>query len=302
MDFTSSVAYILVFICLIISSIHYFIIKYIYKGKIIKFNYIRFGMLFGIFIIILANIFFRIPMLFIYIFDEEKNSFAAFLTIVLSIISCLALSFFTYYFTIYCYKLLPSNETFNDFTSLVLSIGFYPIYTIFFFFIDLIYFYYYYGLKFLYFTGKDEENAELTGFHTFTFIIDVISLIICLYNGNVCSWFYMKQKEKKTFIKCLLFPTLITAIPFFALILYKMNLILIVNILMSLIGAGLSIFLRIKVFKEFYKEDIPINISKEEEDDLVEFIDDRICIENFNKELVFKIPNSFSGIIFSYKY
>ena len=300
-NFAQAVGYAIAFVCLIISYIHYLIVKCIYRNIKFKFKLAGLGMLLGIITCVLANIFFRIPMLFIYIFEEKENNFASFLTIVLSLISCFALSFFTYYFMSFNIKFIKDSELFEDYGSLVLSLGIYPIYIIFYFLINLLYFYYFYAKKFFIFINFQNE-LETTTFHIIVFTINIISLIICLYNGNICVWFYIKKKDKKTFIKCILFPSIITTIPFYSLFLYKININLIIIIIMCVICVVLSIVSRIKVFKEMYSESIPINISKEEEDDLVEYIDDRICLENFNKELNFEIPNSFSGINFGYKF
>ena len=111
----------------------------------------------------------------------------------------------------------------------------------------------------------------------------------------------MRKREKKTLIECILIPSLINTIPFFSLILYKINFNLFIILIMCFISISASISIRITKFKKFYKQPLVINLSQEEEDDLVEFIDDRICLENLNKELNFNIPNSFSGIIFENK-
>ena len=88
---------------------------------------------------------------------------------------------------------------------------------------------------------------------------------------------------------------------FFSFILYSIRVNFIITSLLGIIGIGLSIVWRIRVFKEYHKEPFIITISEEEKDDLVEYIDDRICIENFNKEPNLRIPISFSGINFGYK-
>lgn len=68
MDLTTSIAYVIIGICSIISGIHYLIIKSIYKFKGLDFKFTFLGMILGIFIAFLANIFFRIPELIIYAF------------------------------------------------------------------------------------------------------------------------------------------------------------------------------------------------------------------------------------------
>ena len=74
---------------------------------------------------------------------------------------------------------------------------------------------------------------------------------------------------------------------------------------MALISVALSIFLRKKISLEFNKKTEIIEISKEDLDDLVEYIDDKICTENindaYNKKII-EVPNSFSGIIFGIKH
>jgi hypothetical protein len=68
------------------------------------------GMVLGLIVGFLANILFRIPELIIFAFEEEANIFAAFLTFVLSIISCFTLSFSTYYLTsFFGYKIVYSK-------------------------------------------------------------------------------------------------------------------------------------------------------------------------------------------------
>ena len=73
---------------------------------------------------------------------------------------------------------------------------------------------------------------------------------------------------------------------------------------MSIISAVLSIFLRIIVLREKYKDHVPLNLSSEEEDELVEYSNDTICLEDFNQKLDdnVKIPNSFAGIKFGVKF
>ena len=302
MDLTTSIAYLIVGICSIISGIHYLIIKSVYKFKGLDFKFTFLGMILGIFIAFLANIFFRIPELIIYAFEEEENIFAAFITIVFSIISCFALSFFTYYIFSFSYKFIPSEIFFEDYNGFVISIGFYPMYFLIYYFLDLVYFYSHYENKYLIFTSKqDEIEKAISNTEMISYLINIISVPICLYIGNICTWFYMIQRDIKTFIKCILFPSLITTIPFFSFILYSIRVNFIITSLLGAIGIGLSIVWRIRVFKEYHKQPFIITISEEEKDDLVEYIDDRICIENFNKEPNLRIPISFSGINFGYK-
>ena len=300
MDIDRSIAYSIMFICFIISFIHYIIVQYIYLNKIFRYSLAVIGIAIGVIICIIANICFRFPMLLIYIFDEKKNEFAALLTIVLSIISCFALSFSTYFFVSHCEKILESNYFDDDYQSLMLSLGFYPSYIIFYFLIDLLYFYNIYGVKYFIFSNITEKVTQ-TAFHKFIVTINIFAIIVCLYNGIILSWFYMRKREKKTLIECILIPSLINTIPFFFFFLYKINFNLFIILIMCFISISASISIRITKFKKFYKQPLVINLSQEEEDDLVEFIDDRICLENLNKELNFNIPNSFSGIIFENK-
>jgi hypothetical protein len=247
-------------------------------------------------------------MLFIYLFEEKENHFACFLTLVLSFISCFNLSFFTYFFVAYfTNKYVPASILKEDYDSLILSLAFYPLYIILFFVLDLLYLFNMYGLKYIIFYGPEKIVELSTGFQIFVFILNIISIVICLYNGNICTWFYAKRKNKKLFMKCLLFPSLITTIPFYSFIIYKIalsSLNLVIALLMSIIGAALSIVFRIRIFKEFYKETQNIEISNEEEDDLAEYIDDNICIENLNNNYEQKrveVPISIGGIKFGIK-
>lgn len=74
-------------------------------------------------------------MLFIYLFEEEENHFACFLTLVLSFISCFNLSFFTYFFVAYfTNKHVPASYLKEDYDSLIISLAFYPLYIVLFFF------------------------------------------------------------------------------------------------------------------------------------------------------------------------
>ena len=190
----------------------------------------------------------------------------------------------------------------KDYNSLVLSLGIYPIYILSYYHSNYLYFYYYYAKKLHIFLDFQDES-EITTFHIISFILNIITIIICLYNGNICAWFYIKKKDKKTFKRCILIPSIITTIPFFSLLLFRIDKrSSIINNIMCVISIILSITTRIKIFKEMYIESIPINISKEEENDLVEYIDDRVCLENFNKKLNIEIPNSFAGINFGYKF
>ena len=95
-----------------------------------------------------------------------------------------------------------------------------------------------------------------------SYLINIISEPICLYIGNICTWFYMIQRDIKIFIKCILFPSLITTIPFFSFILYSIRVNFIITSLLGIIGIGLSIVWRIKIFKEYHKEPFPITISE----------------------------------------
>ena len=98
-DVAKSVVYLIIAFCLLVSAIHYGIVKCIYKNKNLKSKLILFGVLIAVFSCFFGNVLFRIPMLIIYFFEETKNVFAAILTIVLSIISCFVLSIFNYYTT-----------------------------------------------------------------------------------------------------------------------------------------------------------------------------------------------------------
>ena len=98
-------------LCFLIGYFHYLLIKKIYQVEELEFGYL-YGMGMGLGMIIggLANNFFRIPELIIYIFEEKANIFAAFLTFGLCIISCFALSFSTYYLTsLFSYKIVYSK-------------------------------------------------------------------------------------------------------------------------------------------------------------------------------------------------
>ena len=253
--------------CCFIIFVQLSIVKCIYKNKQFQDRFFTMvGFSLSLCTNILANIFFRFPMLFIYLFEEKENHFACFLTLVLSFISCFNLSFFTYFFVAYFTR-----------------------------------------LKYIIFYGPEKIVELSTGFQIFVFILNIISIVICLYNGNICTWFYAKRKNKKLFMKCLLFPSLITTIPFYSFIIYKIalsSLNLVIALLMSIIGAALSIVFRIRIFKEFYKETQNIEISKEEEDDLAEYMDDNICIENLNNNYIQKrieAPISIGGIKFGIK-
>jgi hypothetical protein len=296
-------------ICCAIIFVHLSIVKCIYKNKQFQdkfFCMVGFSLSFCT--NVLANIFFRFPMLFIYLFEEEENHFACFLTLVLSFFSCFNLSFFTYFFVaFFTNKYVPASSLKEDYDSLILSLAFYPLYIVLFFFLDLLYLFNMYGLKYIAFYAPEEKVEISTGFQISVFTLNIISIIICLYNGNICTWFYAKRKNKKLFMKCLLVPSLITTIPFYSFIIYKIalgSLNLVIALLMSIIGAALSIAFRIKIFKELCKETQNIEISKEEEDDLVEYIDDNICIENLNNNYEQKrveVPISIGGIKFGIK-
>ncbi len=294
------------FICVIIMGMHISIVKCIYKNEEFQIQFfMTIGWVFSVYINIIANIFFRFPMLFIYLFEEKENHFACFLTLVLSLISCFNLSFFSHFLlAYYINKFIPASYLQEDFNSFILAIGFYPVYIVIFLFFDLLYLFNRYGVKYIIFYAPKEITEISSGFQTFVFMLNILSLIICLYNGNICSWFYAKRKNKKLFMKCILFPSLITTIPFFSFIIYKIamsSLSLVFALLLSIIGAALSSYFRIKIFKELYKKTQNIEISKEEEADLVEYIDDNICIENLNDNYTQKrveIPISFGGIKF----
>lgn len=295
--------------CCFIIFVQLSIVKCIYKNKQFQDRFFTMvGFSLSLCTNILANIFFRFPMLFIYLFEEKENHFACFLTLVLSFISCFNLSFFTYFFVAYfTNKYVPASILKEDYDSLILSLAFYPLYIILFFVLDLLYLFNMYGLKYIIFYGPEKIVELSTGFQIFVFILNIISIVICLYNGNICTWFYAKRKNKKLFMKCLLFPSLITTIPFYSFIIYKIalsSLNLVIALLMSIIGAALSIVFRIRIFKEFYKETQNIEISKEEEDDLAEYMDDNICIENLNNNYIQKrieAPISIGGIKFGIK-
>ena len=304
MTLLESIIRLYLILCIFIGYFHYFLIKNIYKVQELEFG-LLYGMGMGLGMVIggLSNIFFRIPELIIYVFEEKSNIFAVFLTFVLSIISCFGLSFSTYYLTsLFSYKIVPSNYYFLDYNGFVLSMGFYPIFIIIYFFLDLGYYYNHYGIKYLIFTSNTQINETNDSFiQIISFLINIISVCICLYIGNICSWFYMIQNDKKTFIKCILYPSLITTIPFFSFILYKIGFNFLIVIILGIIGISLSIVWRITIFQEYHKQYSLITLSKEEEDDLVEYIDDRICFEKFSEYEKIKIPISFSGIIFGNK-
>ena len=290
-------------LCFLIGYFHYLLIRNIYQVQELEFAYLySLGMGLGMIIGGLANIFFRIPELIIFVFEEKANIFAAFLTFGLSIISCFALSFSTYYLTsLFSYKVVYSNYYFLDYNGFVLSMGFYPIYIIIYYLLDLCYYYNHYGKKYSIFSSNPQINETDSFTQIISFIINIISVCICLYIGNICSWFYMIQKDKKTFIKCILYPSLITTIPFFSLILRIFGFNFLIIIILGIIGISLSIVWRIRIFQEYHKQYSPITLSREEEDDLVECIDDRICYEKFSADEKIKIPISFSGIIFGNK-
>jgi len=305
-DFAQPIGTAIGLICSVIIFTHLSIVKCIYKNKQFQARFFSIvGLSLSFCTNILANIFFRFPMLFIYLFEEEENHFACFLTLVLSFISCFNLSFFTYFFVAYfTNKYVQASFLKEDYDSLIISLAFYPIYIFLFFVLDLLYLFNMYGVKYITFYAPEEGVEISTGFQIFVFTLNIISIVICLYNGNICTWFYAKRKNKKLFIKCLLFPSLITTIPFYSFIIYKIalsSLNLVIALLMSIIGVALSIVFRIKIFKEFCKETQNIEITKEEEDDLVEYIDDNICIENLNNNYIQKrveIPISIGGIKF----
>ena len=123
-------------ICCFIIFIHLSIVKCIYKNKQFQVQlFFIVGLSLSFCTNILANIFFRFPMLFIYLFEEEENYFACFLTLVLSFISCFNLSFFTYFFVAYfTNKYIPASCFQEDYDSLIISLAFYPLYIILFFF------------------------------------------------------------------------------------------------------------------------------------------------------------------------
>ena len=204
-------------------------------------------------------------------------------------------------------KYISASSLKEDYDSLIISLAFYPIYIFLFFVLDLLYLFNMYGVKYIKFYAPEEGVEISPGFQIFVFTLNIISIVICLYNGNICTWFYAKRKNKKLFIKCLLFPSLIIIIPFYSFIIYKIalsSLNLVIALLMSIIGVVLSIVFRIKIFKEFCKETQNIEITKEEEDDLVEYIDDNICIENLNNNYIQKrveVPISIGGIKFGVK-
>lgn len=302
-DIIKGLAYLVVAFCLLVSVIHYGIVKCIYKNKNLKSKLFLIGFVMAMFSCFFGNVLFRIPMLIIYFFEETKNGFAAILTIVLSIISCFVLSIFNYYTTSSPEFFTQSIYLYEDYGSLVLSLGFYPIYIVLFLLIDMLYFFNYYGYKLLKFINF-EEQVEKTIIHNIAYILSLISLILCLYNGNICAWFYKRQKDKNAFLKCILFPSLITTLSFYSLFLCKLGIIPIVPFILSIISAVLSIFLRIIVLREKYKDHVPLNLSSEEEDELVEYSNDTICLEDFNQKLDdnVKIPNSFAGIKFGEKF
>ena len=302
-DIIKGLVYLVMAFCLLVSAIHYGIVKCIYKNKNFKSKLFLIGFVMAIFSCFFGNILFRLPMLIIYFFEESKNGFAAILTIVLSIISCFVLSIFNYYTTSSPEYFAQSIYLYEDYGSLVLSLGFYPIYIVLFLLIDLAYFFNFYSIKLLVFINFTEQ-VEITTFHTITYILNIICLIICLYNGNICSWFYKRQKDKNAFLKCILFPSLITTLSFYSLFLYKLGIIPIVPLILAIISAVVSIYLRIVVFKEKYIDHVPLNLSPEKEDELVEYTNDKICLEDFNQRLDYniKIPNSFAGIKFRDKF
>ena len=234
-------------------------------------------------------------------FRKKANIFAAFLTFVLSIISCFTLSFSTYYLTsFFGYKIVYSKYYFQDYNGFVFSLGFYPLYILIYALLGLGYFYNQYGKKYLKFTSNSKTNETGNSFFdSISFLINIISVLICIYLGNICSWFYIMKKDEITFKKCILYPSLITTIPFFSLFLYKIGFNFLITSILGIIGISLSIIWRITIFQEYHKQYSPIILSREEEDDLVEYIDDRICYENLNRDE--KIPISFSGIIFGNK-
>lgn len=300
-----SIGYGLAILFMMISFIHYSIIKCIYRGRQLNINLLRYGIALGLIVPWLANLCFRLPMLIIYIFSESKNNFAAFITLFLSFISCFVLAFFTHYFMSFIgNKMIKYLDFMDNYGSLVLSAGFYPIYLLFYCLIDFLYFFNIYAEKYLKFSPPKDVSLELDILSSLSiFGLHAVSVCICLYNGNICTWFYSKKKDKKLFLKCLLFPSIVTTFPFFAWIIYKIatnKANIIICIIMCLIGDALSIYLRIRVFKELYSEATLIDISKDEEDDLVEYIDDTICLENFNIEKNLYAPKSFSGIKFGY--
>jgi hypothetical protein len=59
----------------------------------------------------------------------------------------------------------------------------------------------------------------------------------------------MIQKDKKTFIKCILYPSLITTIPFFSLILRIFGFNFLIIIILGIIGISLSIVGELEYFK-----------------------------------------------------
>jgi len=301
-DIIKGLVYLLIAFCLLVSLIHYCIVKCIYKNKNLKSKLILYGFLMGIFSFVFGNVLFRLPMLIIYIFEETKNGFAAILTIVLSIISCFALSIFNYYTTSSPEYFAESIYLYEDYGSLVLSLGFYPIYVVLFILMDIIYFFSFYAFKFSKFINL-EGQVEMTTFHTITYILNIVCLIICLYNGNICPWFYKRQKDKNAFLKCILFPSLITTLSFYSIFLYKLDIIPFVPFVLAIISAVLSIYLRKVVLREKYIDHVQLNLSPEKEDELVEYSNDTICLEDFTqRDDKIKIPNSFAGIKFGDKY
>ena len=302
-DIAKGLVYLVMAFCLLISAIHYWIVKCIYKDKNFKSKLFLIGFVMACFSCFFGNILFRLPMLIIYFFKESENGFAAFLTIVLSIISCFILSIFNYYTTSSPEYFAHSIYLHEDYGSLVLSIGIYPIYVVLFLLIDMTYFFYFYRIKLLKFINFEDE-VEITIFHTITYILNIICLIICLYNCNICPWFYKRQKDKNAFLKCILFPSLITTLSFYSLFLCKLDIIPIVPFVLAIISAVLSIYLRIVVFREKYINHVPLNLIPEKEDELVEYSNDTICLEDFNQKLDdnVKIPNSFAGIKFGEKF
>ena len=301
-DIIKGLVYLIMAFCLLVSFIHYCIVKCIYKNNNLKSKLFFYGFLMAIFSIIFGNVLFRLPMLIIYIFEEKKNGFAAIITIVLSIISCFALSIFTYYTTSSPEYFSESIYLYEDYGSIVLSLGFYPIYVVLFILTDIIYFFSFYAFKFSKFINL-EGQVEMTTFHTIAYTLNIVCLIICLYNGNICPWFYKRQKDKNAFLKCILFPSLITTLSFYSIFLYKLGIIPFVPFVLAIISAVLSIYLRKVVLREKYIDHVQLNLSPEKEDELVEYSNDTICLEDFSQRDYYKIkiPNSFAGIKFGDK-
>ena len=293
-----------------ISVIHYRIIKciYLYKRKESILNYGICGILFSLCNIALGNIFFRIPMFIIYAFDEKENNFACVFTVILSFISSFLLSFFTYYLTAILTNKLNGSELKDDNASFVVSITFYPLYIVIFFWYNVYYFYDIYGQKYFKFYGNPKFSQVSMEFQLIVFTLNIIAVCVCLYNGIICMWFYAKRRAKALFVKCILFPTIFTTIPFFGFMIYKIAMGVanfIITLLMAIIGVGLSFFLRKKIYMQLHKETQTIEVSNEDLDDLVEYIDDRICFENLNNiynDKKIEVPNSFGGIKFGSKF